>query len=234
MFIGEQQEDSGECSESSVSLCFENNQCVLVLVICHHTFSRCRPGNEISAPCVWAWTRQSLILSRESMALGSDRSCEGSQSAPVGLHAEKDEALTPDSTPQISNMVKPILTHVGSLGLAPHLPFDPFSPAKAVSVMTLRTSSSMALLLHSSSHEPRIPYWSARARKCFWLGTTKPIIYDSLLRSGRRGDGSQEARRVQLSSYSGPCVYVNKHPTKMGWWSMVFSTPGYTMGPDLR
>lgn len=64
--------------------------------------------------------------------------------------------------------------------------FELVSPARAASVTVFRTSSSMALLLHSSSIEPRIPNWSARARKCFWLGTTKPIMYVSWLESEKR------------------------------------------------
>lgn len=61
------------------------NNDVLVRVIFHHTFSRCHPGNVFSDFCVWAWMRQLLIQSQESMGLDSDRSCEVSRSALVGL-----------------------------------------------------------------------------------------------------------------------------------------------------
>lgn len=71
----------------------------------------------------------------------------------------------------------------------------------------------------------------------------------------RRGVKSQEMRRVQLSSYSGPCVYngngmfhqngvmeqliTPRTPCSVDVGvklplGFLFSTPEYTMGPDLR
>lgn len=74
--------------------------------------------------------------------------------------------------------------------------FDLLSPADAASEMTLRTSSSTAWLLHSSSQDPRIPYWPARARSCFGLGTTKPIMYVSSLLGGRGGGVSKGGKKT--------------------------------------
>lgn len=134
-------------------------------LISRRTSSLCPAGNASSAPCVSACTRRSPNPSPGSTGPGSDGSYAGSQSAPAGLRRRRHELVgTPAPGPG---------------------PRRRSAPARGVSVMPFRTSSSMVLLLHSSSREPPTPYCSANARKCFWLGTTKPITYDSSLQ-GRK------------------------------------------------
>lgn len=149
-------------------------------VIFLHTFSLYLLCNVFSALCVWAWRRRSPVLSQGSRGRGSGGSFEASQSAPAGLRWNEE-------------------TYYCGVWRRPHglyslQLFDLLSPVSAASVMTLRTSSSMGLLLHSSSHDPRIPYWPARARSCFWLGTTKPITYVSSLQGWRRRGGGVSKR----------------------------------------
>lgn len=87
-YVGEQWDGSGSV-QSQVLVFALRMLCRSSFLISHRTFSQCRPGNVFSAPCVWAWTHRSPSLSLESMGLGSDRSCGGSQSAPAGLQEKK-------------------------------------------------------------------------------------------------------------------------------------------------